>query len=124
MWMFVFASFRIGIFTTILGASLKKAWGVAFIQPVAMYLVLIPPTMWIDSLTNPMALLFGAAFLGLATGWSYFTDRAGRPAVDSTHELIQAYVCYPRCLKILCGLEDSSGQSFARGSRLRKRDRW
>ena len=57
-----------------------------------MYLVLIPPTMWIDSLTNPMALLFGAAFLGLATGWSYFTDRAGRPAVDSTHELIQAYV--------------------------------
>ena len=51
-----------------------------------------PPTMWIDSLTNPMALLFGAAFLGLATGWSYFTDRAGRPAVDSTHELIQAYV--------------------------------
>ena len=90
--MFVFASFRIGIFTTILGESLKKAWGVAFIQPVAMYLVLIPPTMWIDSLTNPLALLFGAAFLGLATGWSYFTDRAGRPAVDSTHELIQAYV--------------------------------
>ena len=90
--MFVFASFRIGIFTTILGASLKKAWGVAFIQPLAMYLVLIPSTMWIDSLTNPMALLFGAAFLGLATGWSYFTDRAGRPAVDSTHELIQAYV--------------------------------
>jgi putative membrane protein len=90
--MFVFASFRIGIFTTILGASLKKAWGVAFIQPVAMYLVLIPPTMWFDSLTNPMALLFGATFLGLATGWSYFTDRAGRPAVDSTHELIQAYV--------------------------------
>ena len=90
--MFVFASFRIGIFTTILGASLKKAWGVAFIQPLAMYLVLIPSTMWIDSLTNPLALLFGAAFLGLATGWSYFTDRAGRPAVDSTHELIQAYV--------------------------------
>ena len=90
--MFVFASFRIGIFTTILGASLKKAWAVAFIQPVAMYLVLIPYDMWFDSLTNPMALLFGAAFLGLATGWSYFTDRAGRPQVDSTHELIQAYV--------------------------------
>ena len=90
--MFVFASFRIGIFTTILGASLKKAWAVAFIQPLAMYLILIPHVMWIDSLTNPSALLFGAAFLGLATAWSYFTDRAGRPAVDSTHELIQAYV--------------------------------
>ena len=90
--MFVFASFRIGIFTTILGASLKKAWAVAFIQPMAMYLVLIPNEMWISSLTDPMALVFGSAFLGLATGWSFFTDRAGRPGVDSTHELIQAYV--------------------------------
>ena len=90
--MFVFASFRIGIFTTILGASLKKAWAVAFIQPMAMYLVLIPNEMWISSLTDPIALVFGTAFLGLATGWSFFTDRAGRPGVDSTHELIQAYV--------------------------------
>ena len=90
--MFVFASFRIGIFTTILGASLKKAWAVAFIQPMAMYLLLIPNEMWISSLTDPIALVFGAAFLGLATGWSFFTDRAGRPGVDSTHELIQAYV--------------------------------
>ena len=92
MGIFVFASFRIGIFTTILGANLKKAWAVAFIQPMAMYLILIPQEMWISALTNPLALLFGAAFLGLASGWSYFTDRAGRPAVDSTHELIQAYV--------------------------------
>ena len=92
MGMIVFASFRIGIFTTILGASLKKAWAVAFIQPVAMYLVLIPPEMWISSLTNPMALFFGAIFLGLATAWAYLTDKAGRPGLKSTHELIQAYV--------------------------------
>jgi len=92
MGMIVFASFRIGIFTTILGASLKKAWAVAFIQPVAMYLVLIPPDMWISSLTNPMALFFGAIFLGLATAWAYLTDKAGRPGLKSTHELIQAYV--------------------------------
>ena len=32
MGMVVFASFRIGIFTTILGASLKKAWAVAFLS--------------------------------------------------------------------------------------------
>ena len=92
MGMIVFVSFRIGIFTTILGASLKKAWAVAFIQPVAMYLVLIPPEMWISSLTNPMALFFGAIFLGLATAWAYLTDKAGRPGLKSTHELIQAYV--------------------------------
>ena len=92
MGMIVFASFRIGIFTTILGASVKKAWAVAFIQPVAMYLVLIPPEMWVSSLTNPMALFFGAIFLGLATAWAYLTDKAGRPGLKSTHELIQAYV--------------------------------
>ena len=92
MGMIVFVSFRIGIFTTILGASVKKAWAVAFIQPVAMYLVLIPPDMWISSLTNPMALFFGAIFLGLATAWAYLTDKAGRPGLKSTHELIQAYV--------------------------------
>ena len=92
MGMIVFASFRIGIFTTILGASVKKAWAVAFIQPLAMYLVLIPPEMWIGSLTNPMALFFGAIFLGLATAWAYLTDKAGRPGLKSTHELIQAYV--------------------------------
>ena len=92
MGMVVFVSFRIGIFTTILGASVKKAWTVAFIQPVAMYLVLIPPDMWISSLTNPMALFFGAIFLGLATAWAYLTDKAGRPGLKSTHELIQAYV--------------------------------
>ena len=92
MGMIVFASFRIGIFTTILGASLKKAWAVAFIQPLAMYLVLIPPEMWVSSLTNPMALFFGAIFLGLATAWAYLTDKAGRPGLKSTHELIQAYV--------------------------------
>ena len=92
MGMIVFASFRIGIFTTILGASVKKAWAVAFIQPAAMYLVLIPPEMWISSLTNPMAMFFGAIFLGLATTWAYLTDKAGRPGLKSTHELIQAYV--------------------------------
>ena len=92
MGMIVFASFRIGIFTTILGASVKKAWAVAFIQPLAMYLVLIPPEMWVSSLTNPMALFFGAIFLGLATAWAYLTDKAGRPGLKSTHELIQAYV--------------------------------
>ena len=92
MGMVVFASFRIGIFTTILGASLKKAWAVAFLQPMAMYLVLVPSDMWISSLTNPWFILFGAAFLGLATAWSYLTDKAGRPGLRSTHELIQAYV--------------------------------
>ena len=45
--MILFASFRIGIYTTTLGASLKKAWAICFIQPLAMFFVLIPHDMWL-----------------------------------------------------------------------------
>ena len=49
--MFLLASFRIGILTTVLGASLKKAWLLCFIQPLAMYLVLVPVEVWTQQLT-------------------------------------------------------------------------
>jgi len=42
----LFSSFRIGIYTTTLGLSLKKAWMICFIQPLAMFLVLVPHEMW------------------------------------------------------------------------------
>ena len=89
--MILFASFRIGLYTT-LGASLKKAWAIAFIQPLAMFLVLIPQESWIPMLTNPIALGYGFTFLIIATAWSIVTDRAGRPGMKSTHKTIQAYL--------------------------------
>jgi len=90
--MILFASFRIGLYTTTLGASLKKAWTIAFIQPLAMFLVLIPQESWIPMLTNPIALGYGFTFLIIATAWSIVTDRAGRPGMKSTHKTIQAYL--------------------------------
>ena len=90
--MILFASFRIGLYTTTLGASLKKAWAIAFIQPLAMFFVLIPQELWISMLTNPIALGYGFAFLIIATAWSIVTDRAGRPGMKSTHKTIQAYL--------------------------------
>lgn len=90
--MFLFASFRIGIFTTTLGASIKKAWAICMIQPLAMFLVMIPYDMWNPMLTNPMAIGFGAVFLIIASVWSVLTDRAGRPGMESTHKTIQAYL--------------------------------
>ncbi len=77
--MFLFTSFRIGIFTTVLGASLKKAWLVCFIQPMVMYLALIPSDLWVQSLFNVQALAVGSIFLIFASVWSVLTDRAGRP---------------------------------------------
>ncbi len=88
----LFASFRIGIYTTTLGVSLKRAWAICLIQPLAMYLVLIPQESWILILTEPTGLAYGISFMMIASVWSILTDRAGRPAMESTHKTIQAYL--------------------------------
>ena len=90
--MFLYASFRIGIFTTTLGVNIKKAWIICFLQPLPMFLVLIPQDMWIPTLTNPISLGYGIVFLIIASVWSMLTDRAGRPGMESTHKTIQAYL--------------------------------
>jgi len=88
----LFASFRIGIYTTTLGASLKKAWAICFIQPLAMYFALIPQDMWLSVLYEPIGLGYGISFMIIASIWSVLTDRAGRPGMESTHKTIQAYL--------------------------------
>jgi len=88
----LFASFRIGIYTTTLGANLKKAWAICFIQPLAMFFVLIPQDMWVSILSEPIGLGYGVSFLIIASVWSFVTDRAGRPGMESTHRTIQAYL--------------------------------
>lgn len=90
--MFLFASFRIGIYTTVLGANITKAWAVCFVQPLAMFLVLMPSDLWYESLVDMKTLSYGLSFMGIATVWSILTDRAGRPQIKSTHKLIQAYL--------------------------------
>ena len=90
--MFLFASIRIGVFTTTLGVTIKKIWAICLIQPLAMFLVLIPQDMWIPMLTNPMSLGYGIVFLIIASVWSLLTDKAGRPGMESTHKTIQAYL--------------------------------
>ena len=90
--LFLFASFRIGIYTTTLGLSIKKAWAICFVQPLAMFFVLIPQEMWYETLSNPLALGYGVSFMIIASVWSVLTDRAGRPGMESTHKTIQAYL--------------------------------
>ena len=90
--MFLFASFRIGIYTTTLGVGIKKAWAICFVQPLAMFLVLIPQELWVPMLTDTWSLVYGIAFMIIASAWSILTDRAGRPGMESTHKTIQAYL--------------------------------
>lgn len=88
----LFSSFRIGIYTTTLGLSLKKAWMICFIQPLVMFFALVPHEMWFSILSEPIGLGYGAAFMIIASVWSVLTDRAGRPGMKSTHKTIQAYL--------------------------------
>ena len=90
--MFLFASFRIGIFTTTLGVNIKKGWAICLVQPLAMFLVLIPNNMWLQLIFDPVTLGYGISFFIIASVWSVLTDRAGRPEMDSTHKTIQAYL--------------------------------
>jgi putative membrane protein len=90
--MLLFASFRIGIYTTTLGSNLTKGWAICLVQPLSMFLVLIPTQMWMPMLTEPITLAYGIAFLIIASVWSILTDRAGRPEMESTHKTIQAYL--------------------------------
>lgn len=90
--MFLFASFRLGIYTTTLGSGLGKAFLVCFIQPIAIFLVLIPSDLWVPTLSDPIVIMIGGAFLAITAAWSYLTDRAGLPSVKSTHRLVQAYL--------------------------------
>jgi len=89
--MFIFSSFRIGIMTTTLGVNMKKACVLCFVQPLAMFLVLIPIDMW-SVLYDVQSLVFGIAFLAVAVVWSYLTNRSGLPVIKSTHKLLQAYL--------------------------------
>ncbi len=90
--MLLFASFRIGIYTTTLGVSLRRAWAICMVQPLAMFLVFVPYEMWIDILFDPLALAYGISFMIIASVWSHLTDVAGRPGMESTHKTIQAYL--------------------------------
>ena len=90
--MFLFASFRIGIFTSVLGAKVKIAWALCLIQPLAMFLAIVPWQFWIPMLTDLQTIAYGIVFLVVGTVWSIITDRAGGPKIPSTHKILQAYI--------------------------------
>ena len=90
--MFLLASFRISIYTTVLGCKIGRAWAICFIQPVALFAVMMPASEWGVALLDATTLAYGVAYLGCATAWSVLTDRSGRPDLSSTHVLVQAYI--------------------------------
>ncbi|HET9805698.1 MAG TPA: DUF2070 family protein [Nitrososphaeraceae archaeon] len=83
---------RIGIFTSVFGANLFKAIITAIIQPIIFLLLTIPSFLLIEIFSNAIAIFFGLIIIGLGIGWAILADRAGRPYLQSTFAVLQAFL--------------------------------
>ncbi|MDE1862511.1 MAG: DUF2070 family protein [Thaumarchaeota archaeon] len=89
--MLLFASLRVGIYTSVMGTKIKTALATCLIQPLAMFLTFVPVSQWIPILSDPRSIGFGLVFIFLGTAWTILTDRAtGKLA--RAHTFLQAYV--------------------------------
>jgi len=83
---------RIGIFTSVFGANLVQALKTAIIQPIVFFVLIIPSSLFIEIFFDVVAISFGLILTGLGIGWTILADRAGRPNVQSTFALLQAFL--------------------------------
>ena len=83
---------RIGIFTSVFGADLLKAISIAIIQPTIFLSLTIPYFMLYEIFSNTLAIVFGLTIIGLGITWTIFADRAGRPNIQSTFAVLQAFL--------------------------------
>lgn len=91
--MLIATAFRLAIFTSVFGAGLIRALGISFVEPIIFTLVLLTPGHFFDSVNqHPASLVFGSFFVLWAVVWSILADKAGRPYVLSTFNLLQAFL--------------------------------
>jgi len=83
---------RIGIFVSVFGAGITRAVFSAFIQPVVFLLAFVPLAFYayIDSIIT--GIIYGSVFIILALAWARLADKAGRPEVKSTFNVLQAFL--------------------------------
>ena len=90
--MFLAIGLRIGIFTSVFGATISKAIPVAFISPLLLLFAFLPFTFYFQALTTPIVLGFGSSLLLLGIIWTILADRSGRPGIKSTFRVLQAFL--------------------------------
>ena len=90
--MFLAVGLRIGIFTSVFGATISKAITVAFISPLLLLFAFLPFNFYFEALTTPIVLGFGSSLLLLGIIWTIFADRSGRPGIKSTFRVLQAFL--------------------------------
>jgi putative membrane protein len=89
--MLLAAGLRVGIFTSVFGASMARAVAICLVQPLIFFFAFAPSPV-AGGLADPVGLGFGALFVALAIAWTALADRAGRPQVKSTFRLLQAFL--------------------------------
>ena len=84
---------RIGIFTSVFGARLRRAIAASVIQPL-IFLFAFENSVFFSRgvLLYPVGLGFGLCLIAIGIVWTIMADRAGRPRVESTFRLLQAFL--------------------------------
>jgi putative membrane protein len=84
---------RIGIFTSVFGAKLRKALAASVIQPLIFLFVFESSPFFRHGYTlNAVGIVFGLTLIAIAVIWTIIADRSGRPRVQSTFRLLQAFL--------------------------------
>ena len=84
---------RIGILTSVFGASTARAITVSFIQPLIFLFAFVPPSLYNSIvMQSSVGLAFGAILVTLGVVWTVIADKAGRPGVKSTFGLLRAFL--------------------------------
>jgi putative membrane protein len=85
-------SFRICIFRSVFGAELLRAILVGLTAPVIILFFFTPLQFIPRVYSDPIALVYGLAIVGMGVLWVIMADRAGRPEVRSTFKVLQAFL--------------------------------
>jgi len=83
---------RIGIFMSVFGAGITRSIFSAFIQPIVFLLAFVPLAFYAYIVPIITGIIYGSIFIILALAWAPLADKAGRPDVKSTFDLLQAFL--------------------------------
>ncbi len=83
---------RIGIFVSVFGTCITRSILSAFIQPLLLLMAFVPFAFYASIAPMITGIIYGSFFIILALAWVWLADRAGRPYVNSTFKVLQAFL--------------------------------
>ena len=84
---------RIGIYTSVFGAKLRRAIAASVIQPtIFLFFLENLPSFPYGTIIQPVGVAFGLSLIAIVVVWSIMVDRSARPRIESTFRLLQAFL--------------------------------